>query len=82
MNTELNQPACITIRFREKRYLLCADEVTNFMINCEQLGFNSPAEIAAAIIAIVKYIPPADTRSAQLLQELSESMQACVFADS
>lgn len=82
MNTELPQPACITIRYGKKRYLLCADEVTNFLINAEKLGFHSLEDITTALRSVVAQLPAGQERPAALLEEICESMQACLFADS
>lgn len=81
MPTEPIQPACVTIRYGAKRYLLCADEVTNFLINCEKLGFHSPADIITAVRSVIELLPASQQSHTALLEEICESMQACLFAD-
>lgn len=86
MQTDTPQPSCITLRYGQKRYLLCADEVTNFLINCDDMGLKTipdiTNEIEKIIIIIAKLSPhETDPVSIKLLKEIVDSMQGAIFID-
>lgn len=88
MQSDLLQPACITLRYGDKKYLLCADEVTEFMKNCERMGLSNVLAIVNQVNRISESIKtgkpmtePERSLSLKLLDEIAESTRSCIFED-
>lgn len=82
-------PAGIAIRYGNKRYLLCADEVTNFLSNCDSMGLCSPQEIAEQLTLISDIVLDSTgvgadqvKLSMKLLRELSLATLSALSSDS
>lgn len=88
MQNEPVQPSCITLRYGSKRYLLCADEVTNFLINCNNIGLHSPEQIANQVRLIAQHLQAnrmpdeeEQSRSVRALEEIALSLEGAIFID-